>query len=272
MKTLVGTFVIAAIAAMPARTPAQERLRVATTTSVQDSGLLPYLLPNFEQREGCKIDVIAVGTGQALTLASNGDVDMVIVHDPIAEMEFVGKGAGVNRTTIMRNDFVIVGPDADSAKVRGVKSAQEALEKIRKASATWISRGDKSGTNQKEMQIWKETGTIPAGEWYLEIGQGMGAALTMADQKQAYTLSDRGTYLARKSKLKLAILFEGDPEFGNPYSAMAVNPQRFPAVKYVLAKKLIDWLCSESGQKLIGEHRVDGNQLFTPSCKAAGGN
>jgi tungstate transport system substrate-binding protein len=242
----------------------QERLRMATTTSVQDSGLLPYLLPHFENECGCKVDVIAVGTGQALKIASNGDVDMVLVHDPASEKKFVEDGFGINRKTFMVNDFVIVGPPSDPARIRGIKDASLALSAIDKSRALFISRGDASGTYQKEQSIWAKAGIKPAGSWYLEVGQGMGAVLTMADEKEAYALSDRATYLARMHNLRLQVLVEGDPVLLNYYSAIQVNPTRFSSIKSGLAKRLTDWLCSPEGQNLIGSYRAGGHQLFKP--------
>jgi tungstate transport system substrate-binding protein len=243
---------------------AQERLRMATTTSVRDSGLMPYLLPHFERLCGCKVDVIAVGTGEALKIASNGDVDMVLVHAPESEKKFVDDGYGINRKTFMANDFVILGPGSDPARIRGMKDASRAMTMISKSGAFFISRGDASGTNRKEQALWTEAGIKPQGSWYLEIGQGMGAALTMASEKQAYTLSDRGTYLARRNNLRLRVLVEGDPALINYYSAIQVNPARFHSINSRLARRLIDWLCSPEGQNLIGNYIVDGHQLFKP--------
>jgi tungstate transport system substrate-binding protein len=245
---------------------AQERLRMATTTSVQDSGLMTYLLPNFEGSCQCKVDVIAVGTGQALKLASSGDVDLVVVHDPQSELRFVGEGYGINRRTFMVNDFVILGPPADPAGIRGLADAVQALARISKAGATFISRGDESGTHQREKALWQQTGIKPAGPWYLEIGQGMGAALTMASEKQAYTLSDRATYLARMKQLGIVVLVEGDTGLLNYYSVIQVYPARFRQAKSRLARRLSDWFCSPEGQKLIGAYSVGGHRLFTPNC------
>jgi tungstate transport system substrate-binding protein len=242
------------------------RLRFATTTSVQDSGLLPYLLPRFEERCRCRVHVIAVGTGQALRLASSGDVDLVLVHAPEAELEFVKQGHGVNRKTLMVNDFVILGPPADPARIRGVKSASGALAAIARRGAAFISRGDDSGTHRKELALWKKAGITPSGPWYLEIGQGMGAALTMAGEKGSYTISDRATWLGRRDRLKLEVLSEGDPDLLNHYSVIQVNPARFPTVNAPLALELVDWLCSPEGQKLIGDFRAGGHALFRPVC------
>lgn len=243
---------------------AEERLRLATTTSVQDSGLMRYLLPHFEEKHSCKVDVIAVGTGQALKIASNGDVDMVLVHAPSLEKRFLDDGFGLNRKTFMVNDFVILGPSSDPAGIHGMKDAAEALSAIRESKSVFISRGDASGTHQKEQALWEKTGMKPEGSWYLEIGQGMGMVLTVADEKKAYALSDRATYLARMKKLRLCVMVEGDPHLINYYSAIQVNPKRFPSINSVLARKLIDWLCSPEAQNLIGSYLVGGHQLFKP--------
>jgi tungstate transport system substrate-binding protein len=211
------------------------------------------------------VDVIAVGTGQALKIASNGDVDMVLVHDPLSEKKFVEDGFGINRKTFMVNDFVILGPSSDPARIQNTKDAARAFSAIQKSGAFFISRGDGSGTNQKELSIWAKAGIKPQGPWYLEIGQGMGAVLTMADEKEAYTLSDRATYLARGNKLRLQVVVEGDPDLINYYSAIQVNPARLRSINTGLAQKLVDWLCSPEGQKLIGSYIVYGHQLFKPT-------
>jgi tungstate transport system substrate-binding protein len=226
---------------------------------------MPYLLPHFEKQYDCKVDVVAVGTGQALKLAEKGNVDMVLVHAPDLEKKFVAEGYGINRQTFMVNDFVILGPESDPARIRGMTDAAEALLKIRNGEALFISRGDNSGTHRKEKSLWDKAGIKPAGSWYLEIGQGMGAVLTMADEKNAYTVCDRGTWLSRQHQLKLQILAEGDSGLLNYYSAIQVNPERYPEVKADLSRQLTDWLCSPEGQKLIGEYTVGGNRLFRPS-------
>jgi tungstate transport system substrate-binding protein len=241
------------------------RLRMATTTSVQDSGLLPFLLSHFEKKCKCKVDVIAVGTGQAIKLATNGDVDMILVHDPASEKKFIDDGFGINRNTFMVNDFVILGPPADPAHISGMKDAARALAKISKSAAAFVSRGDGSGTHLKEMYLWKKSGIKPGGSWYMDVGQGMGAVLTMANEKQGYTITDRATYYVREKQLKLKVLVEGDPELINYYSAIQVNPVRFPSIKAELSRQLIQWLCSPEGQRLIGSYTVDGHRLFKPA-------
>jgi tungstate transport system substrate-binding protein len=262
---LLATFLIASVLTIHG----QERLRLATTTSVQDSGLLSSLLPVFESTCRCRVDEIAVGTGQALRLASNGDVDLVLVHDPDAEIRFVDSGNGINRTTLMVNDFVILGPAADPAGIRGMNDAAGALSAIRAQRAVFISRGDNSGTHGKELSLWKKTGgTTPKESWYLEIGQGMGATLTMASEKQAYTISDRATYLARMNNLRLEILVDDDADLLNYYSAIQVNPDRFRRIRGDLSRRLIEWLCSPDGQERIGNYSAAGHTLFRPACES----
>lgn len=262
-KLLVCAVLVLAIAA-PAF--AEQRLRFATTTSTDNTGLLADILPPFEQKYGVKVDVIAVGTGRALKLAENGDVDVVLVHAPEAEKEFVDKGFGINRRDVMYNDFVLVGPKADSAGTKNASNAVEALRLIADTKAPFISRGDESGTHKKEKAIWGSASIQPEGEWYVEAGQGMGAVLNMADEKQAYTLTDRGTWLAFKDKLELEILFEGDPKLFNPYGIIAVNPAVHPHVDYMNAMLLIAWFTSPEGQKRITEYKKHGQALFVPSA------
>jgi len=243
-----------------------ERLRLATTTSTENSGLLRVLLPPFEERFRLKVDVIAVGTGKALKLAENGDVDVVLVHAPRLEEEFVKQGYGVNRRRVMYNDFVLVGPEGDPAGIGGASTVREAFRQIAEKKATFISRGDGSGTNMKELEIWRKTGIRPQGGWYLEVGRGMGEVLIIANEKGAYTLSDRGTYLAFQDKLDLEVVFEGDPLLHNPYSIIAVNPAKHPQVRYLAAMMLIGWMTSPQGQRIIGEFGREryGRPLFIP--------
>jgi tungstate transport system substrate-binding protein len=245
---------------------AQDRLKMSTTTSTENSGLLSVLLPPFEEKFNVTVDVIAVGTGKALALGANGDVDIVFVHARAAEDQFVADGFGVNRRDVMYNDFVIVGPASDPAGVKDAKSAAKALQKIAGAQAEFVSRGDDSGTHQKEKLIWEEAGVTPEGTWYQEAGQGMGAVLTIANDKQAYTLADRGTYLAFTDKIDLAVLSEGDPILYNPYGIIAVNPAKFSHVNYLKAMALIGWVTSQEGQKIISEFGTEkfGQPLFQP--------
>ncbi|MBI5419942.1 MAG: substrate-binding domain-containing protein [Deltaproteobacteria bacterium] len=241
---------------------AGERLRMSTTTSTENSGLLGALLPPFEKRYGCKVDVIAVGTGKALKLGEAGDVDLVFVHARKLEDKFVADGFGVDRRDVMYNDFVLIGPAADPAEVRKTGSAVEALRRIAATRSVFVSRGDESGTHHKERELWRAAGVVPKGKWYLETGQGMGEVIYMAAQLRAYALADRGTYLAYRKKTDLAILHEGDEELWNPYGVMAVNPAKHPHVKYGLAMKFIDFITREEGQAIIASYKVDGKPLF----------
>jgi len=246
---------------------AEERLKLATTTSTDNTGLLKALLPPFEAKNNCKVDVIAVGTGQSLKLGEQGDVDVVLVHAVELEENFVKEGYGVNRTYVMYNDFIIVGPPEDPAKITGLKEAKEAFKRIAETKSSFVSRGDKSGTHVKELAIWKAAGVKPEGQWYIEAGKGMGEVLNMASEKKAYTLADRGTYLAYREKTSSVILCEGDPMLGNPYHIMAVNPAKFTHVKFELANKLIDWIASKEGQQIIRDFKdKNGNLMFTPTA------
>ncbi|MBI2177244.1 MAG: substrate-binding domain-containing protein, partial [Candidatus Tectomicrobia bacterium] len=228
-----------------------------------------------EKKHGAAVDVIAVGTGQALRLGQNGDVDVVLVHARAAEDKFVADGHGVGRRGVMYNDFIVAGPAKDPAEIRGMKDAAAALRKIEEKKALWFSRGDDSGTHKMELQLWKAAGLAkPAGGWYRALGQGMGNTLIAADEKGAYTLADRGTYIAltAKKKIALEVTIEGDQRLFNPYGAIAVNPKRHPHVKHDLAMKYIGFLVSPEGQKLIGGFRMGGKVLFFPSAgKAPGG-
>ncbi len=247
------------------------RVRLATTTSVEDSGLLDVLLPAFERREpGIRIDALAVGTGKALKLAERGDVDMVLVHAPDLEQAFLDKGCGVDPAWIMRNDFVIVGPAADPAGLRSARVLEEAVARLRGSGAFFVSRGDESGTHQKERALWKEAGGPPTA--YLESGQGMCATLRIAGEKGAYTLSDRSSFLACGANLGLEILFEGDSRLENLYRVILVNPKRHPHAKYGEARRFLSWLLSEEGQGVIGSHRRGGHALFQPFARDVQGD
>jgi len=246
--------------------PAQQVLKLSTTTSTENSGLLRYLLPPFESESGLKVQVISVGTGKALELAKNGDVDVTLVHARAAEDQFVAQGYGVERRDVMYNDFIVVGPSADPAGIKGMKDVHAAFRKIVQAKARFISRGDNSGTDQMEQAYWKTAGVKPAGSAYVSAGLGMGEVLNMAAELQAYTLTDRATYVAYKARTGLAIAVEGDPAMFNPYGIIAVNPARHPGVNAEGAMKLIRWITSEAGQKRIAAFRVDGQQLFFPTA------
>ncbi|MHC4505746.1 MAG: ABC transporter substrate-binding protein, partial [Planctomycetota bacterium] len=246
-------------------------LKLATTTSVDHSGLLDVLLPAFAAAHGIRVDVIAVGTGKAIKLAQNGDVDVILVHAPEAERGFVEAGHGVGRRRVCHNDFVILGPSSDPAAVVGMKDATAALGKIAARGCPFVSRGDESGTHKKETALWRAAGVSPGGGWYLEAGQGMGPCLVIAHEKQAYVLADRGAYLAFRSKLDLKILVEGDERLVNPYSVIAVDPTTHPHVKHAEAMKLIEWLTSPEARKIIAEFKVGGELLFHPGAATPGG-
>jgi tungstate transport system substrate-binding protein len=246
---------------------AGDRLKMSTTTSTEASGLLKVLLPPFEEAHDCKVDVIAVGTGKALKLGENGDVDVVFVHARDEEDKFVAQGFGVDRKDVMFNDFIIVGPKNDPENIKESESAVEAFKKLAQGKAPFISRGDDSGTHQKEKEIWKEAGIEPKGKWYIESGQGMGPVLQMAYDKHGYALADRGTFLAYEGKLDLGIVYDGDKTLFNPYGIIAVNPQKYPSAKYYLAKKFIDFVTGIEGQKIIADYRINGKQLFFPNAK-----
>jgi tungstate transport system substrate-binding protein len=240
------------------------RLRLATTTSTQDSGLLPILNPPFEKLTGITVDVIAVGTGKAIKLGENGDVDVVLVHDRKAEDKFISQGFGVNRRDVMHNDFVVVGPSEDPARIAASNSTTDAFARIAAAGAVFVSRGDASGTNTKELDLWAAASVKPKEAWYKEAGQGMGEVLVMSSNLKAYTLTDRGTWIAMKDKLPgLRILSEGDAALFNPYGVIAVNPQKHPEVNYMAAMQYIAWVTSVQGQKVIRDYTVGGQQLFT---------
>ncbi len=242
------------------------RLRLATTTSTENSGLLAELIPPFEDRTGLKVDVIAVGTGQALKLGETGDVDLILVHARASEDAFVAAGHGVDRRDVMHNDFIILGPSRDPAGVRDMGNAAEALKAIANRRVSFISRGDDSGTHKKEKALWKQAGLSPKGRWYRDVGQGMGAVITMSDDMQAYTLADRGTYLSMKSKIALEVLVEGDPKLFNPYGIIAVNPAKHPHVNYNGAMRFIAWITSPEGQNIIGAVQWEGQVLFYPDA------
>jgi tungstate transport system substrate-binding protein len=251
--------------------PTGESIILATTTSTADSGLLDYILPDFEARTGVKVDVIAVGTGQSLQLGVNGDADGLLVHARASEDAFMEAGDGIRREDVMYNDFVIVDPADDPAGIKGKSNATKALEMLSEAGATFVSRGDDSGTHKKELSLWKEAGIEPAGDWYVSAGQGMGDVLVMANEQLAYTMSDRATYLALKLEgIELEIAVEGDPLLFNPYGIIAVNPDKNPNIKGDLANTFIDWLVSLETQILISTYGVDkfGAHLFTPDSIA----
>jgi tungstate transport system substrate-binding protein len=259
------------LASSPAIALDNNVIRLATTTSTENSGLLDYLLPKFEQDCICKVHVIAVGTGKALKLGEDGNVDVVLVHARPAEDVFVAAGHGIDRHDVMYNDFVLIGPPADPAGIKGGNDVVNAMRKIAYTHAKFISRGDDSGTDKMEKRYWKQAGIQPTSDnaprWYFSAGQGMGEVLMMSAEMDAYTLTDRGTYVSYRDKLGLSVLLEGDPVMFNPYGIMAVNPKKYPDINYQGATALIDWLTSKHGQQLIASYKVDGEQLFVPSAK-----
>jgi len=263
--SLIFLIAAASVLMLPAHAE-QKILRLATTTSTDNSGLLKYLLPVFEKNSGYKVQVIAVGTGKALRMGQDGDADVLLVHAPPAEEKFMAGEYGVNRRYVMYNDFIIVGPKNDPAGIRGIKDAKTALEKIARTRSVFISRGDDSGTNKKEKELWKETGIQPQGDWYKAAGQGMGKVLLMTDEVRGYTLVDRGTWLSMQGKVGLRILVQGDQQLFNPYHVIAVNPARYPDANYTGAMALISWLTSIEGQHLVAQFRVNGQELFVPTA------
>ena len=253
---------------------AQERfITVASTTSTEQSGLFGHILPLFEQKAGIKVRVVALGTGQALDLARRGDADVVFVHAKAAEEKFLAEGFGIARFPVMYNDFVLIGPRADPAKVGGGRDITEALQKIQAAQAPFVSRGDKSGTHMAEVALWKAAGIDldkAKGPWYRDTGQGMGPALNTAASMNAYVLADRGTWLAFKNRGELAILVEGDRRLFNQYGVIVVNPARHPHVKKDLGQTFVDWVVSADGQKAIADYKINGEQLFFPNAGQPG--
>ena len=258
---------------------AAESIKMSTTTSTRDSGLLDFLLPAFEKDTGISIQVIAKGTGAAIRDGADGNVDVIFVHDPVREKKFVEDGFGTRRYEVMHNDFVLVGPAADPAGIKGQKNIQAALKTIAEKKIPFVSRGDDSGTHSKELGLWKLSGLplvaadkheVPSGDWYLSIGQGMGKTLMMAEEKQGYALTDRGTYIQQKfgknPPIALEIMVEGDENLFNPYGVIPVNPAKYPETKIDAAKKFAEWLVSERGQTLIAQYKLEGQQLFFPDA------
>jgi tungstate transport system substrate-binding protein len=265
---IAAGFVLLATAAVAA---GERSITVASTTSTEQSGLFGHLLPRFTARTGIAVRVVAVGTGQALDIGRRGDADVVLVHDRPAEEAFVNEGHGVARIPVMANDFVLVGPAADPARVAGTTDAAAAFRTIAEARAAFVSRGDRSGTHAAELRTWREAGLDIAaakGPWYKEIGQGMGPALNVAAALGAYVLADRGTWLSFRNRGGLRVLVEGDPRLRNPYGAILVSPARHPHVKAAQGQAFIDWLVSPEGQADIGGYTVEGEPLFFPNAHA----
>jgi len=249
-------------------TPAIPQLILATTTSTQDSGLLDVLIPMFETETGFIVQVVAVGSGAAMKMGQEGNADVLLVHSPSAEVTFMSDGWGSERYLVMHNDFIIVGPEADPAGIKTATSAADAFTKIANVKAPFITRGDNSGTNAKELAIWKLASITPEGDWYINTGQGMGASLTIASEKGAYILTDRATYLANKTSYNLVILYEGDNSLLNVYHVIVVNPEKYPKVNNDGAKNFAKWITSPAVQSVIADFGKDkyGESLFTPDA------
>jgi tungstate transport system substrate-binding protein len=243
----------------------EQFITLSSTTSTRDSGLFDHILPIFTGATGISVHVIAVGTGQALTIGERGDADALLVHDRIGEEKFVADGYGVDRRDVMYNDFVIVGPASDPAHIRGLKDARKALSQIASAGAIFASRGDDSGTNRMELRLWKLVGIQPQGaSWYRDLGQGMGPTLNIAAAMNAYTLTDRATWANFRNRQSLEILTQGDPALFNPYSSILVNPAKWPHVKFAQARVWHEWLSTKPGLDAITSYRINGEQLFFP--------
>ncbi|WP_438820973.1 substrate-binding domain-containing protein [Cupriavidus gilardii] len=268
LPRLVAAVLLSAASLLGSGAAFAGELKLATTTSTENSGLLKYLLPRFERDSGVTVKVIAVGSGKAMKMGEMGDVDVLLVHARKMEDAFVAAGHGVDRRDVMYNDFIVVGPSADPAKIAGSKDVIASFRKIAASGVKFISRGDNSGTDVMEKSYWKEAGVEPKGQpWYVNAGLGMGEVLTMAAQMPGYTLSDRATYGAYRAKTGLAIAVQGDPKMFNPYGIIAVNPARHPGINYADARKLIEWITSKAGQDAIASYKVEGEQLFFPSYK-----
>ena len=272
MKKLIFAFVLILPVICSVHAPAISEVKeivCASTTSTENSGLFGHILPIFEKKTGIRVKVVARGTGAAIEMGKRGDADMVMVHAKEQELKAVEEGYFVNRHDLMYNDFVIIGPTSDPAKIMGLKSAHESFRKISETNQLFVSRGDNSGTHTKELAIWKKAGIEPKGQkWYLEAGQGMEKTQRISDEKRAYTLTDRGTWLATKDKLDMLILLEGDPLLFNQYGVMAVNPEKHAHVKYTESLVFIKWLISKEGQEAIASFRdKNANQLFIPNAQ-----
>ena len=260
---------VGALLALALTTPLQaedRHITVASTTSIEQSGLFGHIIPQFREATGINVRVVAVGTGQAFAIARAGDADILFVHDTAGEEEFVAEGYGKERRKVMYNDFVIIGPSGDPAGIAGAESAVDAMTCIAEAEAVFVSRGDDSGTHRAELRLWDDAGIAPDRGWYRELGSGMGPTLNTAAGMDAYVVADRASWLSFDNRQDLTLLFEGDDVLFNPYASVRINPERHPHVKHDLAAKWHDWLVSEEGQGAIAEFTIDGEQVFFPSA------
>ncbi len=267
---IAAAVLLLALSTLPASAADDPFIILASTTSTQNSGLFGYMLPRFKEDSGIQVRVVAVGTGAALDMGKRCDADALLVHAKPAELKYVEAGYGIDRHDVMYNDFIIIGPASDPAGIAGMTDVTAALAKIYHDKAVFLSRGDDSGTNKKELSLWKEAKLDPkpaSGKWYRETGSGMGPTLNSARAMEAYTMSDRGTWISFKNKGDLKILVQGDPRLFNQYGVMLVNPKRCPEAKTDLARKFMDWLLSEHGQQVVASYRLDGKQLFHPDAK-----
>ncbi len=267
-RNLLVALVTFALCSLSSLALAQQEVILATTTSVQDTGLLDVIVPLFEKQNGAHVKAVAVGTGQALAMAARGEADVVLAHAPEIEKKYIADGTLINRRLVMHNQFLLAGPVADPAKLKGTTKAIDAFKKIAEAKAPFVSRGDDSGTHKLEKKLWEQAGIKPAGEWYLEAGQGMGRTLSIAGEKQAYVLSDRASYLAFQKTTGLVVLLAGDPAFLNLYHVMEVNPEKFPKVNATGGKAFADFLSSATVQDILKAFGVDkyGEALFHPDA------
>jgi tungstate transport system substrate-binding protein len=271
---LLATFALGAVLIAGAVNGETRSITIASTTSTQNSGLFEWLLPQFTAQTGIAVQVVAVGTGQAIRVATNGDADLLLVHHEASERKFVADGFGLARHSVMHNDFVLVGPGTDPAGVRGMTDVALALRRIGRGEHVFLSRGDDSGTHKKELELWQSSGFDPrpaSGSWYRESGSGMGATLNTASAMDGYALTDRASWVSFGNKGDLEILVEGDARLHNPYAAIVVNPERHPHVHATEAQAFVDWLTSRKGQEAIAAYRVEGQQLFFPDAVAQAG-
>ena len=267
LQLLLVRTVLAAVLALVSVIGLADSIRLAVTTSTYNSGLSDYLLSHYARVSNTQVQVISVGTGKALKMGENGDVDLVMTHAPSAEARFIDQGFGIEAQRVMHNDFVLVGPKDDKAKVSGALTVTQGLSLIKASNQLFISRGDDSGTHKRELQLWQYLGALPDFDGYLESGRGMGHSLQMASEMGAYAMTDRGTWLALKDKLELTLVLEGDPRLLNPYQVMLVNPKRHSHANINSAREFVQWLVSSAGQEAIGNFRINGEVLFVPSAK-----